>query len=108
MKVLLDHNIPHALRSHFPDECEVYTAQYLGWQDYEDDRLLSTAIEHGFSLLVTLDTNLKDQQPLGHWSIGVIIFDIHPATPPHFVRRMQDIRSVLFDVAENEALFEVS
>ena len=107
MKILLDHNIPHVLRSHFPDECEVYTAQYLGWRDYSDDHLLDVAVEQGFSLLVTLDTNLKDQQPLERWPIGIIVFDIHPATPPHFVRRMEDVQRVLFEVAENETLFEL-
>jgi predicted nuclease of predicted toxin-antitoxin system len=40
MKVLLDHNVPHELRPLFPEEHDVYTAQYLGWADYEDDQPL--------------------------------------------------------------------
>jgi hypothetical protein len=108
MTVLLDHNIPHVLRSHFPGECEVYTAQYLGWENYADDRLLKVAVEHDFSVLVTLDTNLKHQQSLDQWAIGVIVFDVHPATPPHFIHKMDEVRSVLLDVAENETLFECS
>jgi len=60
MRVLLDHDVPHGLRPRFPDECEVVTAQYRGWSDYDDDELLAAA-EGLFAVLVTLDTNFVHQ-----------------------------------------------
>ena len=83
MKVLLDHNIPHELRTLFPDDHEVYTTQYLGWSDCEDDELLTRAVDADFSVLVTLDRNLLHQQEVQAFDIGIIIFAIHPTTPSH-------------------------
>lgn len=30
MTILLDHDVPHSLRSEFPEGCEVVTAEYRG------------------------------------------------------------------------------
>jgi len=53
MRVLLDHDVPHNLRTQFPDEHEVVTAHYQGGVNYDDDALLSAA-EDAFDVLVTL------------------------------------------------------
>lgn len=78
MKVLLDHNIPHSLRSEFPEGCDVYTAHYFGWTDYDDDELLEAAVEAAFSVFVTLDRNLPHQQNLSAYDIGVVVLGGHP------------------------------
>lgn len=104
MKVLLDHNIPHGLREHFPSFCTVYTASYLGWSSYSDDALLRAAVENAFAILVTLDSNLQHQQDLGRWPLGIIVLDVHPATPHHLASQMDAVNEILRDTAENNRL----
>lgn len=100
MRVLLDHDVPHELRSDFPEGCEVETAQYRGWSHFDDDELL-TAAEEEFSALVTLDTNLVHQQNVRPRDIGVILIDVHPITPGHLRQYMDEVISVLPVAAES-------
>lgn len=99
MKILLDHNIPHELRARFPQEHEVFTAQYLGWSDYDDHELLRAAVERTFSVFVTLDRNLAHQQELKAHDMGVIVLAFPPATSSHLSRRTSRILDVLPRVA---------
>ena len=71
MKVLLDEDIPIRLRLYF-QTVEVETVEYRGWKGLKNGTLLRTAQEH-FDVLVTLDNNLPDQQPLRQFDIGVAI-----------------------------------
>ena len=100
MRVLLDHDVPHGLRPRFPEECEVVTAQYRGWSDYDDDELLA-AVEGTFAVLLTLDTNLVYQQDVSSWEIGVVIIDVYPIVPSHLDRHMEKVRSALSIAAED-------
>lgn len=88
MRVLLDHNIPHELRRLFPKDHDVYTAQFLGWEDYEDDELLNAAMDNNFAVLVTMDTSLPSQRNVDSFSLGVVVLDVHPATPDVLTSRM--------------------
>jgi predicted nuclease of predicted toxin-antitoxin system len=94
MRVLLDHDVPHGLRPHFPDAYRVETAQYRGWGDYDDDQLLDVA-EADYSVLVTLDTNLVYQQKVDARKIGIILIDIHPVFPDHLLEYMDLIAQCL-------------
>jgi predicted nuclease of predicted toxin-antitoxin system len=104
MKVLLDHNIPHELRSLFPEAHDVYTAQYLGWADYEDDELLQAAEEASVSVFVTLDRNLPNQQALHKYDVGIIILAVHPTTPVHLTRQMDRVLGSLPQAASGEMI----
>lgn len=104
MKILLDHNVPHELRGHFPDEHEVYTASYLGWSGYSDSEILSEAVKEGFEVFVTLDTNLPEQQALSEQEIGVIVLAIHPTTPEYLEGIMPLVEKSLRDTAEENRI----
>jgi len=71
VKVLLDENLPHQLRTRLPGH-EVSTAQYLGWSGMKNGELLRSAELSGFQCLVTSDQNLSYQQNLADRSIAVI------------------------------------
>ncbi len=71
MQVLLDEDIPIRLRLYF-QTVEVETVEYRGWKGLKNGTLLRTAQEH-FDVLVTMDNNLPDQQPLQQFDIGVAI-----------------------------------
>ena len=71
MKVLLDEDIPVRLRLYFR-AAEVETVEYRAWKGLKNGALLRVAQEH-FDVLVTMDNNLPDQQPLRQFDIGVAI-----------------------------------
>ena len=91
MKILLDHNIPHDLRSLFPEKHHVYTAHFLGWEDYENGELLTAALEEDFEVLVSLDTSLPYQRNLSSLPLGIVVLDVHPATLRSLKSRMEDL-----------------
>jgi len=99
MTILLDHDVPHSLRSKFPEGCEVVTAEYRGWVDLDDSELLSAA-EEEFTVFVTLDTNLVHQQNVRARELGIVVIDVHPIVPDHLKRHMGKVNSALSLAAE--------
>jgi len=67
-KVLLDENLPHALRNHLPNH-DVVTAVYAGLAGYKNGALLRAADEAGFDVLVTADKTLPFDRicPVRKW-----------------------------------------
>jgi len=106
MRVLLDHDVPHTLRTQFSEENEVVTAQYQGWSDYDDDELLSAA-EPEFAVFVTLDTNLIHQQNVRSLEMGVVVIDIHPVMPNHLEKHMGKVSGALPIAAEEKGVVVV-
>ena len=71
MKVLLDANAPHDLRS-FLRHHETFTAAYLGWADLKNGDLLRAAEGGGFDVLVTGDKTLHLEQSLSGRKIALV------------------------------------
>ena len=69
---MLDHNLDwrlsHQLLGH-----EVSTALEMAWDTLKNGALLTEAEEFGFSVLITSDKGIKDQQSMKGRSISVII-----------------------------------
>jgi len=101
MKVLLDHNVPHGLRHHFPDDFDVQTASRLGWSNHSDSELLKAAVSEGFAVLVTIDSNLRHQQHLPDWDIGVIILNIHPPVVDVLLEHVDAVVKAINTVSES-------
>jgi predicted nuclease of predicted toxin-antitoxin system len=70
-RVLLDENLPHALRNSLPVH-EVVTAAYAGLAGYQNGELLKAATEAGFEVLVTGDQTLQYEQNLAGQKIAVV------------------------------------
>jgi hypothetical protein len=102
VKILLDHNVPHDLRSLFPERHQVYTAHFLGWEDYENGELLRAALEEDFAVLVSLDTNLRYQRNLDSIPLGIVVLDAHPATLGFLKSRMDDLIDACSRAASNQ------
>jgi predicted nuclease of predicted toxin-antitoxin system len=101
MRVLLDHDVPHSLRSESREDCKVVTAEYRGWADLDDSELLSAA-EDEFTVLVTLDTNLAYQQNVQARELGIVVVDVHPIVPDYLKRHMGKVNSALPLAAEEK------
>jgi hypothetical protein len=71
VRVLLDENLPHKLRTGLVGH-EVTTASYMGWKGIANGRLLSIAESHGFEVLVTGDNNIAYQQNIIGRKISVV------------------------------------
>jgi predicted nuclease of predicted toxin-antitoxin system len=72
MKVLLDENLPVRLRLLIPRH-EVFTVQYLGWKATKNGALLRRAAEHGFSVLISMDSGLEFQHDLAGLPLAIVL-----------------------------------
>ena len=58
MKLLLDENLPHKLRTEIVGH-DVFTVAYMGWAGIENGELLAKAVANGFDALITNDRGLE-------------------------------------------------
>jgi Domain of unknown function (DUF5615) len=72
MRVLLDENLPHAMRQEITGH-EVFTVAYMGWSGIENGELLQHAVAADFGVLVTNDRGLEYEQDLASQAIAVIV-----------------------------------
>lgn len=72
MKLLLDENLPHQLRSELPGH-DAFTAAYMGWGGIENGELLRLAAGAGFDAVITNDRGLEYQQNLDALPVAVIV-----------------------------------
>jgi len=71
VKVLLDENLDHRLRSHLGTH-EVFTTSYKGWHGLKNGALLQVAEEAGIEVLVTGDLTLSYEQNLTGRRLAVV------------------------------------
>ena len=71
MKVLLDVCTPVQVRQALSGH-EVHTAVKMGWGELENGDLLREADAAGFDLLIICDKNLRHQQNLAGWRLGIL------------------------------------
>jgi hypothetical protein len=74
MKILLDKCVAKRLKNLLPDH-EVHTVVKHGWSGLKNGQLISSAINGGFDLFLTIDKNLQFQQNIKKYDIIVVIFD---------------------------------
>jgi hypothetical protein len=74
VRVLLDHNLPHKLRTDVEalTEDQIVTASYIGWGDLKNGELLRAAEEGGFEILVTGDQSLLYEQNVSGRQLAII------------------------------------
>jgi predicted nuclease of predicted toxin-antitoxin system len=71
MRVLLDECVPRKLRREL-SEHEVHTVTERGWSGVENGELLALA-EAEFDVFLTVDQNLKYQQNLASFNVGLVL-----------------------------------
>jgi predicted nuclease of predicted toxin-antitoxin system len=71
VRLLLDENLdwrlPRDLLEH-----QVESVPLIGWAGIENGELLRKAIEAGFDVLVTMDSNMVHQQNIARYAIAVV------------------------------------
>ena len=71
MRLLLDENLDWRLRRDLLDH-QVESVPLIGWAGIENGELLKKAVEAGFDVLITMDTNMVHQQKLAKYPIAVV------------------------------------
>ena len=71
MRLLLDENLDWRLRRDLLDH-QVESVPLIGWAGIENGELLRKAVEAGFDVLVTMDSNMVHQQNMAKYPIAVI------------------------------------
>ena len=90
MRILLDECLPKKLKQELPGH-EVRMVQEMGWSGRKNGALLSVAAPH-FDVLITVDQNLRYQQNLGSYEIGVIGLKAVSNRIEHLSPLMQEVR----------------
>jgi hypothetical protein len=87
VKVLLDENLPHALRK-CPSGHDTVTAAYAGLAGYKNGALLKAAIKGGFEVLVAGDRMLQYEQNIEGRKIALVCLSTNAwrIVKPHAAR----------------------
>ena len=72
MKLLLDENLPHKLRTMLPGH-DCYTVTYMGWDGIENGALLRMAAAQAFDALISNDKGLEYEQNQARLPLSVIV-----------------------------------
>ena len=88
MKLLLDENLPHALRGLLAPH-DVFTIKYMNWSGLENGELLAKAAPAGFDALITKDSGIRYEQNLASLPLSLVVLtaktnkieDIAPLVP---------------------------
>jgi hypothetical protein len=71
VRLLLDENLDWRLHRDLLEH-QVESVPLIGWAGIENGELLRKAIEAGFDVLVTMDSNMVHQQNIGRYAIAVV------------------------------------
>jgi hypothetical protein len=96
MKVLLDECVPRKLRRELPGH-EVLTVTERGWSGIKNGKLLTLA-EAEFEVFLTVDQNLKYQQNLKAFHIGIILLMARNNRLKTLLPMMLEAREVLENI----------
>ena len=91
MRILFDQGTPQPLRKELVGH-DVFTTYELGWSDISNGDLLTRA-EGQFTLLITTDQNLRDQQNLTGRTLAVLV--LSTTSWPRIERQVEQVRNAI-------------
>ena len=91
--VLFDENMPRKLRRELP-EMTIRTVQEEDWSGYENGELLRRASDN-FDVFVTVDQNVRFQQNVAQFNIGVVVIEAVDTTIANLRRFLPQIREAI-------------
>lgn len=103
MKILLDHNLDRRLKQYLIDH-EPSTTQEQDWADALNGELLSLAEQNGFDVLLTADSNIKNQQNIAGRRIAILILRAFNNRLATHAQMMDKISAALSNIQPGEIL----
>lgn len=79
MRLLLDENLPHRLRSEIVGH-EVVTTAYLGWVGVKNGELLRRAADADFDALISNDRGLEYEQNVATLPLAIVVLNAESNT----------------------------
>lgn len=73
MKILLDEDVPHALRVALLPEHDASTVAYVGWAGLKNGALLRATEEAQFDVFVTADKKMESQQNVTGFRLAIVV-----------------------------------
>lgn len=101
MKILLDHNLDRRLKNHLT-EYETATLQEKGWSDVLNGELLTLAEENDFDVLLTADSNIKNQQNPAQRKIAILVLRAFNNRLATHAEMIKDIHAALAKIKPGE------
>ncbi|MEJ7862345.1 MAG: DUF5615 family PIN-like protein [Pyrinomonadaceae bacterium] len=103
MKVLLDECVPRKLGRELTDH-EVFTVTERGWSGIKNGNLLALAAPE-FDVFLTIDQNLKYQQNLKNFSIGIILLTARNNRLKTLLPLMPEVREAMSKIAAGDLVY---
>lgn len=103
MKILIDHCLPGKKLAHELQEYEVVTVHQKGWDNYQNNQLLSLA-ENEFDLFITGDQNIEYQQNLQSRQIRIITLVLYRTNINHILPPIPQIKQAIDTMQLGELL----
>jgi hypothetical protein len=103
MKVLLDECVPRKLGRELTDH-EVFTVTERGWSGIKNGNLLALAAPE-FDVFLTIDQNLKYQQNLKNFSIGIILLTARNNRLKSLLPLMPEVREAMSKIAAGDLVY---
>jgi len=98
MKILLDESLPKRLKRFFGPEHEVKTVPEAGWASKKNGELLRL-MSGQFEVFVTVDRNMRYQNPLDKLSVGFIVLIARSNRREHLEPLMPQVLEALKTIA---------
>jgi hypothetical protein len=98
MRIIFDQGTPAPLRRHLRPH-EVDTVAERNWSTLTNGELLRMAKEDGYDVLVTTDQNLRYQQNIEEWQIGVVV--LMSTSWPRIQHRVAEVAEAVSSVASS-------
>ena len=96
MKILLDECVTKKLKRHLT-EFEVKTVVEMNWSGLKNGKLLSSAVQEKFDILLTIDKNLEYQQNMSNYEIAVVVLDVEKSKVDFLVELLPKFKEQVID-----------
>lgn len=103
MRILLDECVPKPLKRELSDY-EIFTVVEMGWAGKKNGELLQLMNQAGFTVLLTIDRNLRYQQNLQQARVSVVVMVAASNRLPDLVPLISSVRNVINTIAIGEVV----
>ncbi|MEI6232799.1 MAG: DUF5615 family PIN-like protein [Planctomycetota bacterium] len=102
MKLLLDECLPVQLRKWLPEH-EVHTAKWAKLDHVTNGHLLSAA-ENIYDVLITVDRNMRNQNKISKYNLGVILVLTKRTKPDEIWPKVEAIKDALKRIKKGQVI----
>jgi len=103
MKLLLDECLPRKIRREFIGH-EVFTIEEAGFKGLKNGKLIQSAVEAGFEVLISVDRNVEHQQNKANLSLAILILSAKANRVESLLPLMTEALKVLEEIKTGEII----